>query len=430
MFCPYCGSSTLASLSFCPDCGGIVEEGYRFCAYCGKTIEEGEKCDKSDGCPVVKENLDIRIHSWLPLTDKNIYKDYIIRRNDGFSYHISADKPNDIRIIKTYTAEPDTLYIVSVDIRCVNVINVENQTNPLGASISVGENISHTLFGTTEWQTVRVIGKSDKNGELSLSLNLGYFSNTVLGDAWFENIRIERAKDIASYSEWRFLAVLITNTGIDTFDEELNARITLSHKMSDEEKSELRGSLLEFERTLSADSEGLFGVKLDIIESSMLCSDYTKCGCGYTITVESAYDYLKTMGIDLSEYDHIFFVTCLPDLPATYYGLGGLFMKGKVGYSFVLHRDVQHYLDYLRRKGGWEWPPAVYAHEFLHSIENYSASLGYKLPSIHDGKEFGYSDAEEWREWYRDYIRKDVIRDGVRKGVEPLIWRLPPRLFS
>ncbi len=429
-FCPYCGSSALASAFVCSSCGCIVEEGYRFCAYCGEANEGGRKADRVGAGALLKEKLEISVKSWLPTSDENVYKDYTIRRKDSFSYCISADKPNDIRIIKTLTAEPDTLYVVSADIRCVGVVNVENKNNPLGASISIDGSISHTLLGTADWQTVRVIGKSGKNGELSLSLNLGYFSNTVLGTAWFENIRVERATDMAGYSDWHFLAVLLTNTGIDTFDGELNARLTLSHQMSDDEIATLRNSLVEFENTLTNDGEGLFGVSLDIIECSRLCDDYTRCECGYTVTAESAYAYLQNQGIDLSGYDHIFMISCLPGLPATYYGLGGLFIKGKVGFSFVLHRDVSHYLDYLNRKEGWEWPPAVYVHEFLHSIENYSASLGCALPSIHDGEQFGYTDREEWHGWYRDYIRKAVKQDGAHKGVEPLIWHLPPRLFN
>jgi len=133
----------------------------------------------------------ISLYRWKTSSSSNFYKDYSTCKTDKFSYCISDTNANDLRIIKEYKLKPNTLYVVLVDIKTKNVVNKENTTNPLGANISVGDYInSVSVSGTSNWKTVQVVGESDSSGYLNVSMNLGYYSNTCTGTAWFENIQI------------------------------------------------------------------------------------------------------------------------------------------------------------------------------------------------------------------------------------------------
>jgi hypothetical protein len=273
------------------------------------------------------------------------------------------------------------------------------------------------------------LGRSDENGNISVSFNLGYFFNTCSGTAWFENICFTPADNYAGdENKWRFLAVLLTETSIDVVDAEEKRRIKLSHKMSAAEKSAIKKSLRGFEKDFNEDAEGLFSASVDIVESAVKCSDYTKTGAGYTITGPSAYAYLNEIGVDISSYDHVIMIACQPGLPVKYYGLGGLPIHGKIGFSFILHTDISNCIHYLNGKREGSWPSAIYVHEFLHSIESCSNSLGLPVPAV-DGDRFGYPDEEEFRAWYKDFMHKRLTQNGETLGVDPRIWRLRPSAF-
>jgi len=383
--------------------------------------------------PITGNEPDLSVHHWLNYGENNLYKDYTIHRSDEFSYCISENKANDLRIIKKYIVEPNTLYAISADVKTKDIVNHENSDNPLGATISTEDyNVSHSILGTNDWQTIRLVGRSDARGILNVSMNLGYYSNTCTGTAWFENIRLTPVSEFAaSDNTWRFLAVILTETGIDTMDPDTNRHIQLSHKMSSEEISAIRKSLSRFEEDFSEDAAGLFKVDVDIVEATEECTDYSRIGeSDYTINTSSARAYLEQNNIDIAGYDHVIMITCLPSLPAKYYGLGGTFIQDKIGFSFVLHTDVKHCIEYLNGNFPGLWPAAVYVHEFLHSVESYSHSLNFEIPDLHNGEKYGYIDTEEWREWYWDYIHKNIISDGKKIGVDPMVWKLRPSLFS
>ena len=143
----------------------------------------------------------------------------------------------------------------------------------------------------------------------------------------------------------------------------------------------------------------------------------------------SKLDYLEDLGVDILSYDHVIMIAVQPGLPANYYGLGGLPIKDKVGYSFVLHLDVEKTLNYLNGLQENTWTSAIYIHEFLHSIESCSNSLGLNVPLI-DGDRFDYPNVDEYRLWYKDFIHQNLLVNGKRLGVDPRVWKLRPSLFK
>lgn len=381
--------------------------------------------------PITGKEADLSIRNWRGAKNENVFKDFTTKRSDDFSYCLTDTEPNDLRIIKKYTVNPNTLYIVSADVKTKDVTNKENTVNPLGATISVGDyNNSKSVLGTSDWQTLRMIVRSDAQGILNVSMNLGYYSNTCTGTAWFENIQVTPASEYGEKNaNWKFLAVILTDTGIDVTDQDTHQRIKLSHTLSSVEINAIRNSLTSFEKDFTKDADGLFQVSVDIVESDAKCTSYTKDGNGYSVSAASAYAYLKENNIDITGYDHVIMITCLPSLPANYYGLGGTFIEGMTGFSFIIHTDVQFCIDYLTGKYDNLWPSAVYIHEFLHSIESYSAKLGFEIPTLHDAEKYGYTDKEEWRAWYQDYIHKNVTANGEKIGVDPQVWRIRPSLL-
>lgn len=430
LFCPYCGNKLPELVRFCKKCGFRMKPGYRFCPMCGGFAQPEESKNKITKIPVTEEENSLSIHSWLGYGEDNIYKDYGEKRSDRFSYCLSDERANDLRIIKKYSVDPDTVYFVTADVKTENIVNHEGSETPIGACISTGNFCcSPSLFGTNDWQTLGVLGRSDENGNISVSFNLGYFFNTCSGTAWFENVCFTPADNYAGdENKWRFLAVLLTETSIDVVDAEEKRRIKLSHKMSAAEKSAIKKSLRGFEKDFNEDAEGLFSASVDIVESAVKCSDYTKTGAGYTITGPSAYAYLNEIGVDISSYDHVIMIACQPGLPVKYYGLGGLRIHGKIGFSFILHTDISNCIHYLNGKREGSWPSAIYVHEFLHSIESCSNSLGLPVPAV-DGDRFGYPDEEEFRAWYKDFMHKRLTQNGETLGVDPRIWRLRPSAF-
>lgn len=412
-------------MMYCDACRWNVElSGAEFCPHCGRRLHSGKR---EPLCEVAGE---VSVYHWLDYGAENIFLDYGVRRCDAFSYCIRDTRANDLRIKRIFRAEPDTVYLVRVDVKTEGVVNHENTNNPIGACISTNDWFcSESLFGDNDWRTIGLPCHSDKDGNLFVSLNLGYTFNTCSGCVWFENFRfIPIEKQINVNNMWRFLAVVLTETGIDTIDEETGKRLTLTHSMSQEERRVIRESLVNFERDFNQDGEGLIGARVDISEMRTRCDAYTKTDIGYLISGPDACRYLEENGIRIEAYDHIFMIACQPSLPVKYYGLGGLPIKNRIGFSFILHTDVEESLSYLSGERKNSWPSAIYMHEFLHSIEACANSLGLPVPMV-DGERDGYANFYEYRLWYRDFIHNKVEGNPTSRGVDPRVLLLRPSLF-
>ena len=413
-------------MAYCYACNRDMDiSGAVFCPYCGVRLPSRKRA------PVREVTDELSVYHWLDYGEENVFLDYSVRRTDDFSYCIHDTRANDLRIKRLFKTEPDTIYYVTVDVKTEDVVNRENQANPIGACISTNDWFcSRSLFGTNDWQTVGVLGRSDNAGNLMVSLNLGYTFNTCSGSAWFENIRFTVAERYTKEDNtWRFLAVLVTESGIETYDEESGQYLSLSHTMSEAERTVLRQSLYQFERDFTRDGEGLISAKVDILETREKCTAYSKTDVGYLISGPDACRYLEDNGVRIEAYDHVFMIVCQPSLPVKYYGLGGLPIKNRVGFSFILHADVENSLHYLSGKRENSWPSAIYMHEFLHSIESCANSLGLPVPMV-DGERSGYADLDEYRLWYHDFIHNKIHGNPTGSGVDSRILRLRPSLFQ
>ncbi len=368
--------------------------------------------------------------SWLTYSLDNICKDYSVSNGNSYSYCITDTRANDLRMVKKYKGEPDTLYVVSADVRTKDVVNHENPNDPMGASISAGDyTCSASVLGTSEWKTLSFVGRTDKDGYITVSLNLGYWSNTCTGTAWFDNVRISKLSDYKTEDKtWNFLAVIMTDTSLNTYDGDLGCTLKLHYEMSDDEVSNLKKHMAEFEKDIPNISGGMMEAKVDVAVCEKNFSKFTKDKAyGYVINAEEGNEYCAECSINPEDYDHVFFILNLPSLPKEYFGLGGTNIIGQTGYSVIIFDGA----DAI--KGAYEsaesWSPSVYVHEFLHYIENYSRSYGFEIPSIHDAEKFGYKHVCGWRGFYSDFMTKNVVSNGEKLGVEPVIWNAAPHKF-
>ena len=409
-------------MKYCKACSRTYPvQDARFCPCCGANLSDTARYP-------LRQTEEITVHHWLDYSENNVFFDGAVCRIDEFSYCLRDTRANDLRIQRMFRVNPDTIYYITADIRTENVINHENQENPIGACLSTNDWFcSKSLFGTNDWQSVGVLGRSDEEGRLWVSFNLGYTFNTCSGCAWFENVRFQPILPTRNHKNtWRFLAVIVSESGIDTEHE--GSRLCLSHSMSEQERHLIRKSLYDFERDFCEDGEGLVDCKVDILELRKKCTAYTKADIGYLISGPDACRYLEENGVCIEKYDHVFMIVFQPSLPANYFGLGGLPIKGSVGFSLILHADANNSLHYLSGKRENTWIPTIYMHEFLHSIERCANALRLPVPMV-DGDRFGYPEVDEYRLWYRDFIHNRLWKNGKNHGVDARIWQLRPSRF-
>lgn len=377
-----------------------------------------------------------KIINWKSYSNKNIFIDYTTSNGGDFSYCISTETPNVLGIEQEFQLKPNMTYIISVDVKTKNIVSHENEYFSLGANISAeySYNNSRGVLGDSDWTTISLIAKSDEKGILPVSLNLGYWSNACSGTAWYDNLKIVEYSDFTVEDPtWNFLFVILTNTSLNTYDEELKKQLNISHQMTDAEYEAICKSIEDFEKDLTNKSKGVLKADTTIVKCNAKISDYEKSGNGYYITAGTALKYLNEQNISIDEYDHVVFVTSFPDLPHSYFGLGGTFIKGYRGFSLIMYgnggTDCTRYCYDVSESN---WPAGLYVHEFIHSIENYAKKFGVTVPSADGSGQYGYGtqNTDGWRKFYMDIILNQVRYNGAYTGVDPIIWKIPPRLFN
>ena len=183
---------------------------------------------------------------------------------------------------------------------------------------------------------------------------------------------------------------------------------------------------------LNAYGEGILTVEADIIvtDEPLTSFDYEP-DYGFQIDAGHAGEYLDTCGIDIAEggYDHVGLVCCQEGMPQNEtFGLGGSTIAGKVRYSYVEFDSIDDIYSWAR----YAHQSAIFVHEFLHGIEHAcSDDYGLDICPLHDAGLYGYTDEDEWADWYSDYIRCEVAADDHQFGGIPSgAWHIVPHEFS
>ncbi len=363
------------------------------------------------------------VRSWKKWEASSVQ--YKIKSDSNYSFYMGIEDADCILLDYTVTVQPNTCYIVTAECKTKGVVDKENAEQPFGASISTSRYVhSIGLVGDNEWTTLRTIGRSDENGKLCISLGLGFFGHVCTGEAWFEEVRYIPADDfVAEDRTWRFLGIVLATTAFQKEDGSASL-----HRMSNEEINAAKKTLLQVPKDITADTGGALQAKMDVIVSYGLFDKFQNGDqFGYAMSHAAAYEYCRKNRIDITEYDHVAFVMCQPDMPHNYFGLGGCFIDGYAGHTSVLYHDPQPLIDSAKPEA--LWTPGIYVHEFLHAAESYSDVLGYPRGVLHHGAEYGYSDADGWRAYYKDYMLNWVLHEGKHVGIHPTVWKIPPHVF-
>lgn len=99
-----------------------------------------------------------------------------------------------------------------------------------------------------------------------------------------------------------------------------------------------------------------------------------------------------------------------------------------IGFSNIrLPNDSQSYV-YKYNSNINVFPEEVFLHEFLHSLERNAKEYGYERPELHDYEKYGYKNEKlvGQRQWYMDYMNKDIKTASGKIGLPPEIYTLKP----
>ncbi|MCP5096442.1 MAG: hypothetical protein GY943_12890 [Chloroflexi bacterium] len=109
------------------------------------------------------------------------------------SVKIESSAANDARWIQTVPVQPYSHYRLSAWIKTDNIVHVDGAVHA-GANIGVYDPWTHStgVYGTNDWTFVRVDFKTEAHSEVVIAARLGFWSGTVTGTAWYDNVRLER----------------------------------------------------------------------------------------------------------------------------------------------------------------------------------------------------------------------------------------------
>lgn len=108
------------------------------------------------------------------------------------SVRIYSASANDARWIQTVQVEPNTGYQLTGWIKTENVAPVDD-LELAGANLSLYGTWDHTpgLYGTYDWTYVTMQFNSGDNTEVTVACRLGYWSGTVTGTVWCDDIQLK-----------------------------------------------------------------------------------------------------------------------------------------------------------------------------------------------------------------------------------------------
>lgn len=99
-----------------------------------------------------------------------------------------------------------------------------------------------------------------------------------------------------------------------------------------------------------------------------------------------------------------------------------------IGFSNIrLPNNSKSYIyKYDRRVN--QFPEEVFLHEFLHTLERNAKEYGYERPELHAYESYGYINETivGQRDWYKDYMNKEIITSGGNVGLPEEIFTLKP----
>lgn len=346
------------------------------------------------------------------------------------SYKIENIDFNDSLFYKEIEVEPNTPYKLSCMIKTENV-KKEVLTEDGGVSIGILGTTESTnpIEGTSDWQLVEFMFKSNNREKVEICFRLGGNQNNCTGAAWFSDFKLEKGTNTVD-SEWNIGCFIINTIDVNIEGKQYTFNTNL------EDKENIRLNLSRFQDDCYEYSNGKMTANCDIIEveepiTTISFSEEHGYYLSYIDVKNAIYNKVKQ-----NEYDHVFVVCRMENEEGTvsipinnnWIGLGGMDIYG-IGYSQI--RINQNSNKHTYRYGITnQAPEEVFLHEFLHTLERNLIENNYEIPELHDNEKYGYNEEaiDGLMDWYKDYMREEILDENTGKyiGLDEICYTLKP----
>jgi len=244
-----------------------------------------------------------------------------------------------------------------------------------------------------------------------IELILGTKDNHCTGTAWFDQIIIEEQTPVIS-TTWEFLVLVFPNTNIS-----LNGNRYQS-KMTGADIEDIRDLLSRTKNSLENLSNNRMRANMDIKIIDNPISSLTTYKDNWWVSPKDISTIIDHY-LSIKEYDHVISVVTLNGRGSTnpvpnisWEGLGGI-NHGDVGYS-VINKPAN---DSLNGNTSLSFRERTFIHEFLHTLERDGLSSGYNIPDLHDRESFGYTNVDNYRSWYKDYMTENIYDNTINRRI-------------
>lgn len=359
-------------------------------------------------------------------------RDKKVKCTKNNSYKIESPEYNDAMFYKTIAVTPNTPYKVTCKIKTENV-KTRNENTDAGAHICLGETLekSDNVTGTTDWTKVEFYFNSKNRTEVDLGFRLGGYEDNAMGTAWFSDFTIESGITDET-NKWNILCVLFDNTDVNIAQNGANKNVKLSLTQTD--KDDISICMRRFKDAMEELSLGKMRIQYDIAEiaAPIKSMSYDEKN-GYYVSGYNIKDVLDPY-VKQGKYDHIFVAFRTGNLNQKnaipindWIGLGFMEYRG-IGFSNVRLPDDDSNYIYKYDVRVNTFPEEVLIHEFLHTLERNAEEYEYERPELHDNSKYGYESKPlvGLKEWYKDYINKDIKTSSGKIGLPPEIYNKKP----
>lgn len=368
------------------------------------------------------------VRSEANLNTSEFKRDKEIKYSDNNSYKITSNEFNDAMFSKEVQVQKNTPYKVTCMVKTKGVKAEKNESS-IGAQISISDTVERSvaISGDTDWQELEFVFNSKNRDTVDIAFRLGGTAGNAKGEVWFSDFKIEEGKSDEN-SDWKFACFIFDNTNVNIDNKQINIQVT-SNDITD-----IKNTITRFERSCNELSQGRMTADCDIYEvQEPITSLSYDDEFGYYVAPEDIENQIKDV-INQNNYDHIFVVVRLgneeyeDDIEIKdWIGLGSMDYYG-IGFSNIRLPNSSKSYIYKYDSRINQFPEEVFLHEFLHSLERTAKEYGYERPELHAYKDYGYENEylTGQREWYRDYMNKEIVTSNGNVGLPNEIYTLKP----
>lgn len=368
------------------------------------------------------------VRSEANLNTSEFKRDKEIKYSDNNSYKITSNEFNDAMFSKEVQVQKNTPYKVTCMVKTKGVEAEKNESS-IGAQISISDTVERSvaISGDTDWQELEFVFNSKNRDTVDIAFRLGGTAGNAKGEVWFSDFKIEEGKSDEN-SDWKFACFIFDNTNVNIDNKQINIQVT-SNDITD-----IKNTITRFERSCNELSQGRMTADCDIYEvQEPITSLSYDDEFGYYVAPEDIENQIKDV-INQNNYDHIFVVVRLgneeyeDDIEIKdWIGLGSMDYYG-IGFSNIRLPNSSKSYIYKYDSRINQFPEEVFLHEFLHSLERTAKEYGYERPELHAYKDYGYENEylTGQREWYRDYMNKEIATSNGNVGLPNEIYTLKP----